>query len=214
MLRLLFVVFFVGISAHARADVIAVQDFDGGSPAWSFSSDPAAGTFTSNDDDWGILGSVGNGSNTITMTNNFWGVRDIENAQNPNGDFGTLTFDSIDVSGRTGITLSFDYAVHGWDGGDDLSYQVVLNGAAQSSVLLVDGMNGGGVSRSATETINIANGTNTVGLILRLQQDGGGDWGGIDNVRLSGLAAIPEPSTFGLFGAICSLACFHRRRTS
>ena len=196
------------------ADIIAVQDFDGGSPTWSFVADPVAGSFTSSTQTWDIVTSVGTGGDSLTMTNNFWGVRDIVNNSIPGGTAGTLTFADISVAGQTDISVTFDYSVFGWDTGDDLSYQVVLDGVAQTSVLLVDGLNGsGGIDASGTETINIINGTSTVGLIITMQQIGGGDWGGIDNVTLNA-TSVPEPASLSLLSLVGAGFLFRRRRSA
>lgn len=124
----------------------------------------------------------------------FWGVQDLEgNCGSAAGE--TITFADVNVSAFTGVSINFDYNIVGFDVGDNVFYEVVLDGVAQTQVQLVTG--GGGFSTGAyvTETINIPNGTTTVGLILLVDQNGGSDRAGFDNFILDGTALVVCPHT-------------------
>lgn len=125
----------------------------------------------------------------------FWGVQDLNgNCGSAAGE--TITFADVNVSTFTGISIDFDYNIVGYDNGDDVFYTVVLDGVPQAQVQLVTG---GGFSTGGylTETINIPNGTNTVGLILLVVQNGGSDRAAFDNFILDGtlVAACPHTVT-------------------
>lgn len=125
----------------------------------------------------------------------FWGVQDLEgNCGSSAGE--TITFADVNVSSFTGVTINFDYNIVGYDGGDDVFYTVVLDGTPQTQVQLVTGATGGfSTGGYVTETINIPNGTNTVGLILLVDQNGGSDRAGFDNFILDGTAVVACPHT-------------------
>ena len=122
----------------------------------------------------------------------FWGITDLNgNCGSAAGE--TMTFPNISVAGQVGVFISFDYNILGYDLNDDVFYTVVIDGVDQTEVQLIDGMNGGGVSTTgyATEMINIPNGTTTVGLRVRVIQNGP-DFAGFDNFIVD---ANPCPNT-------------------
>lgn len=118
--------------------------------------------------------------------NQFWGIRDLDGSCG-SGAGETLTFPSINTSAYTNISISFDYNLFEFDTGDDLFYTLIINGVSQNEVQLFDGLSNLSTNGWITETLNIPNGTNTVGFQIRVVQNGGGDYGGIDNVRLEGV---------------------------
>lgn len=116
----------------------------------------------------------------------FWGVQDLNG--NCGGASETITFADFPLGGATGVTIAFDYDIVGFDNGDDVFYTVVLDGVQQPQVQLVNGGGGFTTGGYLTETINIPNGTTTVGLILEVSQNGGSDFAGFDNFILDGSA--------------------------
>lgn len=165
---------------------IAVQDFEeNASDTWAitFSTPPC----TNGSDRWDYSTSLG--GITPFSGSQFWGIQDL------NGDCGgsseSITFSTISVSSYNNISINFRYDVIEFDNGDDVFYTVILDGVNQAEVKLVDGNSN--FSTNGTETINIPNGTNTVGFILRISQNGGSDYAGFDNVVLSGDPATPDP---------------------
>ncbi len=130
-----------------------------------------------------------------------WGVRDLNGSCGGSG-FETITFSSVDVSSYEDVELKFSYKVFEYDNGDDIEYQVILDGIPQSSVLLVDGS--ANISIGWTEeVVSIPNSVNEVSIILRVKQDGGSDYAGFDDFILEGVLADPclvapasQPTTF------------------
>lgn len=116
----------------------------------------------------------------------FWGISDLNgNCGSASGE--SITFSNTTVSGYTSISINFDYRVNGFDNNDDIFYTVSLDGIDQTEIQLVNGSGNFSTSGYETETINIPDGTNTVGLEVRVTQNGG-DYAGLDNFILEGIA--------------------------
>ncbi|MEM7084992.1 MAG: hypothetical protein AAF489_02340 [Bacteroidota bacterium] len=159
------------------------QNFDL-STSWGLSSDVP---FFDNGSSgfFGITNS-GNGgfSNITSLTNNFLGVSDLDDeGVNGTSGFATLTFNTINTSSAlSGMTLSFDYEFFEFDTGDDAFYTVFIDGIPQTEVQLINGL--GNLSLNGNAVINIPPGTLSVGLTIRIRQDGAGDYAGFDNFAL------------------------------
>lgn len=163
---------------------IAEQGFEG--TGWSFTENPT--TYSISDDIWAQEASGKEGL-TATEGSNFWFMQDLDNG-NGGGNFKhELTFFSQNISGFSNVSISFDYEVFEWDNGDDLFYEVFEDGVSQGEVKFVDGASD--FSTSGTETINISASANSCYIILKAEQDGGGDYGFFDNVRLIGTSTGP-----------------------
>lgn len=152
------------------------------SDTWTttFSTPPCA----SGGDVWNY--STGLSGVSVITGSQMWGITDLQGNCGGSG-FETITFGTISVSSYTSVSVKFDYRVSGWDNGDDIKYEVFENGVGQGEVLLVDGSSNLTVGWT-TETINITPGTNTVSLIVSVKQNGG-DYGGLDNFILQGVAS-------------------------
>lgn len=170
--------------------VLAVEDFDGTTPVWVSTPDIAYFNAVNGTDYWGPSdGTTGGESDNIdyNVSGNFLYVQDLENSNGGTADFATLNFATVDVTGKTNVTISFDYDVVGFDGGDDVEYVVTIDGVAQSTVALITGVNGGGTSAENTEVINIPDGSTSVGFLIRIRQNGGSDYAGFDNFEVKGI---------------------------
>ena len=173
---------------------IARQSFESAnSDNWGFTPSPAAGSFSASDDVWEVVSSLGTLSDVPSDGANFFGAQDIENPDNLGGT-ATLTFDAISLTGFVNVSVAFDYEVDGFDNGDDITYEVFVNGVGQGSVLLVDGSSD--LNANGTETINIADGTDNVSLTVTVAQNGADDFGGLDNFRITGSASTVEIAGF------------------
>jgi len=183
--QLLFITLFSLIATVGWGQAtIASQSFEGS--GWSFTDTPT--TYEAGDDIWAIKASGTNGL-TATDGNNYWFMQDLDNT-NGGGNFKhILEFNSQSISAFTSVTISFDYEVFEWDTGDDLYYEVFEDGVSQGEVQLVDGSNN--LNASGTETINITSSATSCYIILKAEQNGGGDYGFFDNVRLEGTPSGP-----------------------
>lgn len=159
------------------------QNFDLNT-SWGYSSDVP---FFDNGTDgfYGVTSSANGGfSNIVTLTNNFLGVNDLDDEGN-NGTtgFATIQFNTINIAAATnGVDLSFDYEFFEFDNGDDAFYTVSIDGVPQTEVQLINGM--ADLSISGSVTVTIPAGSSTVGLSLRIRQDGAGDYAGFDNFAI------------------------------
>ena len=117
---------------------IAIQDFDGTSPEWTYSSNPVpnSASCVSSDDVWNVVSNLGN----ITIPNtsgDFWGGQDLNGASGcGTSGIGTLDFTAVNVSGYNNVVISFDYEVDGFNGSaDELRYIVTFDSTCSNRSL-------------------------------------------------------------------------------
>lgn len=169
--------------------VIAIQDFDGTQPEWVYTT--SIPTF---DNGWLLDGYFG----VINITdatplenssfiNNIFGENDLDDeGDNGTSGFASLDFVTVDVSGYTGVNLSFDWEVVGYNvSGDRIEYEVTFDGAPQNRVTLFEGSTST-EEGSGTVSITVPAGTNEVSFQYFIQNDGAGGFSGLDNVKLTG----------------------------
>ena len=159
------------------------QNFDLNT-AWGHSTDVP---FFDNGNDgfFGITNASNGGFSVLnTLTNNFLGVMDLhDEGANGTSGFATITFNTIDVSGAVnGVTLSFDYQFFEFDTGDDAYYTITIDGIAQPEVQLINGLSDLSIDGTISEIA--APGTLSIGLSIRIRQNGAGDYGGFDNFAI------------------------------
>lgn len=159
------------------------QNFDL-STGWGYSSDIP---FFDNGADgfYGITNSTNGGfSNITTLTNDFLGILDMnDEGANGTAGFATITFNTINVLGASsGVTLSFDYEFYEFDTGDDVYYTVTIDGIPQTEVQLINGF--ANLSLNGNVSVNAPPGTTTIGLSIRIRQNGAGDYAGFDNFAI------------------------------
>ncbi len=184
-LRLLFLIFLFSALSWGQA-TIAIQDFDGGTPNWAFSTTPTenSASCVSNGDVWNVVNSLGNIA-IPNSTGNFFGGQDLNGASCGTSGIGTIDFSTIDISLYNNVVLSFDYEVDGFNTtSDELSYIVKVDGISQTEVFLCDGCDSQNVR--GTVSVNIPNGSYNVSLQVRARFDGGSDYFGVDNFKLLG----------------------------
>ena len=196
--RFLYIVFIMfSLLNSSYGETIKYQSFESGSDDWSYTPSPA--TYEVGGDVWAIVTSSFHTFGTIpSESTHFWGMQDLANSNGgvAGGLWSTLTFASVDISGHSSVVVSFDYEVDGWDNGDDIKYQAYFDGSGQGEVLLVDGASN--LDQNGTVSINVTSGTNAVYLVLTIKQNGGSDYGGLDNFKVTGTAAgaVNDPSSF------------------
>jgi hypothetical protein len=159
------------------------QNFDL-STSWGYASDVP---FFDNGTDgfYGITDSTNGGfSNITTLTNNFLGILDLDDeGVNGTPGFATISFNTINVlAASNGVTLSFDYEFFEFDTGDDAFYTVSIDGIPQTEVQLINGF--ADLSLNGTISVIAPPGTTTIGLSIRIRQNGAGDYAGFDNFAI------------------------------
>jgi hypothetical protein len=196
---LYFSLFLLSFWATSLSGQIAYQGFEqNASDTWNATfSTPACNI---SGDIWDY--STGFSSLVPSVGTQFWGVQDLTgNCGAATGE--SITFATTNVASFTSVSISFDYDIVGFDNGDDVFYTVVLDGAAQPQVQLIDGgtgsPSGSGTGATTTggyltETITIPGGTSTVGFQLVVDQNGGADRAAFDNFILDGtpIASCPH----------------------
>jgi hypothetical protein len=166
--------------------VIAIQDFDGTQPEWVYAT-----SIPPFDDGWGTdFFGVINSDEALPLAsgsflNNIFGENDLNSPSGTTG-FASLDFVTVDVSGYTGVNLSFDWEVVGYNvSGDRIEYEVTFDGAPQNRVTLFEGSTST-EEGSGTVSITVPAGTNEVSFQYFIQNDGAGGFSGLDNVKLTG----------------------------
>lgn len=184
---LILIIFFGVVATTMGQTTIAVQDFDGATPAWNYTVNPA--TYNISSDYWTIRAF----NNAPTGTDgNFWAIRDLNNP-NGGGDFDhTLTLDDVDVSAYNAnpLTISFRYYTIGFDSADYLKYQIAYDGGAYGTPVNLLKNTGAWT----TVTINAPLGTNNVALRMIARQNGGSDYAGWDDFEIIGTPNTPVPT--------------------
>lgn len=189
------------LGTGVRAQVSLEQDFES-TNTLGYTTDPAP--YSVGDDIWNVVASIESINPSATGGAMFWGGQDIENANGGQSGKNTLTFPVGQICNVTSPTFSFEYNVFEFDGGDDFGYTLTLDGVAEPDVILIDGMDGGGVSTTDWEmvTIPVPEGTISARLEIFIDQNGGGDFFGIDNVTFNG------GGTQGGCGSVCGITNF------
>lgn len=161
------------------------QNFDGETPSWPFSSDTP---FFGDPSGTGFLGvfdsdDISDLDNPCLM-DNVLAENDLDSPGGTSGE-ARITFEEVDISANTGVNLSFDYQVVGYNANaDDVQYVLILDGVAQSPVFV----HNGGVDPDDSEgsiSVAIDDAINTVSLQIVIENNGGTGYSGFDNFRLS-----------------------------
>jgi hypothetical protein len=174
----------------AQAQTIAIEDFDGGTPSWS--NDHASLLYvdpsTSNE---GLFVQA-SGSNYLDNGTNVIYGKDLNGETGePTANNGTITFADIDLSANSGVDLTFDYSLVGFDSSDKITYTVVLDrglgteNLSFASAILPK-------SDSGTVTVDIPDTATTAGLELNFVQNGP-DYFELDNFKLA-VPGAPDPA--------------------
>ena len=138
---------------------------------------------TNGNDIWDYTSSL----NSITPSDGlqFWGIQDL-NGNCGGNSFETISLPNINISSFTNVIFKFDYKVIGYDNNDDIKYQLFYDNVPQAEVLIVDGSSNLTIGW-ITESVNIPSTVTNVKVIFSVKQNGD-DYGGIDNVKLEGIA--------------------------
>lgn len=154
-----------------------IQDFDGGTPNWNYT------VFNEADEAvFGVVSSLPN-INYTNISGSFFGINDAN-------DEDRIVFDVVSTAGMTNIVFSFDYDVFEFDSGDNMFYEVFLDGVSQGKTQFITGA--GNLSTEGTISYNIPDGTNSVYAILYVNQNGGGDYAAWDNVQIVADQCLPN----------------------
>ena len=185
-------------TAQTATGDIAFQSFEETAPAnaWNYQTLPAPyGGDPGGSQNWISLPGFTAYITAPSEGSLLWGMRNLFNG---GGDFDhTLTFDSIDVSACTNVQVLFDYNIFAYDGneGDQLSYEVTLDGTGQGVVNFVPEEEDFITDGWVTESVSVADSVNSVSLQLIARQRGAVDFAAWDNIRLTGDCATAPTGT-------------------
>ncbi|MFC2087684.1 T9SS type A sorting domain-containing protein [Bacteroidota bacterium] len=202
--KLLFALLVAISSTNKGQTTIAVQNFDGNSPEWSYSSNVGFFSSTSNNNiypdpaGWGIDGffgiikmtEAGRNLDYSNLKDSILGLNDL----NDEGDNGTsgyakISFSEIDVSSFSAVEVTFDYDNNGFDGSDYLIYTLYEDGIVTDSTVI-----GNSGSTEGTITISVHDTTNSIQLFIYMKQDGSTDFAGLDNFKVAEKSTKLHPS--------------------
>lgn len=223
-LTLLFVLM-LGTGVRAQT-VLSIMDFEGGIPEMTVTPDATAfydggssrfygihnGNGATDDgtlDDTGIAnpGRVANVA-VAPIGGDVLFYNDLNNTTSspPTGTsgFAEITFGTVDVSTATAPFFSFDYNIFGFDSNDDVEYYLIEDGVALPTVVLMDGASNASDDGRVTEAIT--SGTGAVSLVLRVRQNGTGDYAAFDNFQVTDGMPAP-PCTISSLGPVSATTC-------
>ena len=155
------------------------DDFEGSTLA---TLNPA--TYNVSSDVWAIVSTVGGTLTAPQNGNSFWGIQDLNNPNGGGGFEHTLTYDELCIAGYTNVQVSFYYFTDGFESSDDLRYTIIIDGVATTTDLLDD------TDTWTQVMVNVPDGSINLQLILSGEQDGGSDYGGFDNVSITGTPPV------------------------
>lgn len=192
-LTLLFVL--LACTSGRAQTTIAIMDFDGTGPeiaissSFPFFNDGSSGFVGIHDsngdpmdgspDDTGVA----NRASNITFApilGDFLFFNDVEGEDAGDPALVDVVFGPVTVSGETNLLFSFDYEVFEFDGGDDLIYELTVDGTPQGEVILLDGASN--LSGEGSVDVAIPDGSATASLRITVDQNGTGDYAAVDNV--------------------------------
>jgi len=160
---------------------IAIENFDSGTPNWT--NNIASLLFvdpTSSSE--GLFIQAASSVNPNFSGNSAYGRDLAGESGEPTIDPINFIFNDINVSGYTDVTLSFDYAVSA--NADIGTYTVVIDGSDEASVEYYNDPDSG--FEFGTISVNIPDGTTTVGLKIGGTLNGGSDVLELDNFKIVG----------------------------
>ncbi len=178
----------------ALPQTIAIQDFEGTTPEWTYSSDVA---FFDNGSD-GFYGltdvSSASGVDYSGLTSNILYENDLEDGAG--NIFANTTFATVSLNGYTNVTLTFDYDIEGYNAADDdAKYQLFYDGSGQGEVYLVDG----GIDpqdAEGTVSVSIPDSVDDVYLVVSIRDNGNSGYSAFDNFQLEGAPDTPQSYVF------------------
>ncbi len=171
------------IQTFAQSTLISKNSFETSGDTWPIErlSTPAC---TQQDDSWNYHASLGD---IIPSEGDFfWGIQDLNGNCGSSG-FEYIEFSSFNITDVRNAVLSFDVHVKGYDNGDDMKYQLWLDGEIQAEVLFIEGASNFSTDNWTKIQISIPNSISTVKLRISIKQNGS-DIAGLDNIQLRGNA--------------------------
>jgi hypothetical protein len=168
--------------------VIAIQNFDANEPEWLYDTNiPMFDNGWSVDGYFGVI-SIEDASPIASgrFANTIFGENDLDDeGDNGTSAFASLNLETINISGYTGVNLSFDWEVVGYNVlGDRIEYQATFDGVSQDRLFLFEG--GVAEDASGTFSLSIPDAVSDVSFNYFIQNNGADGYSGLDNIKLTG----------------------------
>ncbi|MGI9531293.1 lamin tail domain-containing protein [Lutimonas sp.] len=169
------------IQSYSQSNLVFRQGFETEGDNWPiqhFSTEPC----TIDGDTWNYHSELG--GIIPSNGNSFWGIQDL------NGNCGSSGFEFIElamvnISDLRNVVISFDVQVKGYDNGDDIKYQLWMDGLPGDEVIVIDGQNDFSTEDWQRIDIPIPNQIKDVKLRISVKQNGS-DTAALDHIRLTG----------------------------
>ncbi|MDH7447555.1 T9SS type A sorting domain-containing protein [Aquimarina sp. 2201CG14-23] len=205
----IYTLFLLGITLSNAQSTQFAQSFESAtSDNWDFTLNPTTYNteghliVSGSEDVWGVIEEFTGDIDAPSDGNLFFGTQDLNNTNGGGSFYHTITFEAIDVSNLTDMTLSFDYFTNGFDSSDFIKYEILLDNTSSFADNTANDGTVGGIdlnkSTLAWTTVNtvIPNGTSFVRLRIKAIQDGSADFSGIDNIKLVGINGTLSINSF------------------
>ncbi len=186
----LYLLFYL-IQVNSQSTLLFKQGFETSGDNWpieKFSTPPC----TNGDDTWNYHNEL----NDILPTEgiSFWGIQDL-NGNCGSSDFEFIDLKTLNISTFRNVELSFEVQVIGFDNGDDMKYELWLDGKSEAEVTFIDGQNDFSTNSWLKIQIAIPNHVNEIKLRISIKQNGS-DYAALDNIQLSGESIQPCQELF------------------
>ncbi len=174
------------------------QDFESGADDWTYTESPT--TYSVGSDVWAIVATLGGTVTAPQNGANFWGMRDLANANGgtATGVASTLAFPNVDIAGQVGVEVSFQYITDAFDGTDSLQVEVFFDDASQGVTDL-----GKNTDAWTGYSLSVPDAINNVRLTIIAIQNGGSDYAGVDNFKVQSGVAASCGFSYGANTATC-----------
>lgn len=159
--------------------VVYEQDFDVNT-SWSFVSSVP---FFQNGVDGYYDVSDGTEFPSLTLSNNFLGIRDLDD-EGDNGTIGEaiVTFNQVDVSSISSAVFSFEYDSHEFNNvADYFKYELFYDGIGQGQMVLCEGCNN---DSDGNISVSIPDSVTNFHVAIMIKCNGSNDYVGFDNFKI------------------------------
>ncbi len=176
---------------------LAAVSFENTGDTWNYDIFPASYNseatgdsleVNGDEDVWGSIKKFSGEISNAAHKEKFWGIQDLDNDDEGNGGssfYHYLAFAPVDISGYKNVVLTFQYYTIGLDNGDEIEYIIAYDNGSTWGTATALNKNTEGWT---TISVNVPDDKEMIRLRLQAKQNGGDDFAGWDDIRLTGEA--------------------------